>query len=266
MVINNTALCERANGVKLNFYSFGYATVNSSWKGYVKNPQFSRLYYIESGKAYIEYEKEKIELMPGNWYLLPAGLSFNYLCKVEMKHIFFHITLAGVDGIDLLGRCEKPVCEKTDISPVEFYKKHLKSKSIASSIAIKEQVYGIILSLLEKNNITPEVIEFSQCVQSAIEFINNNLNKKIELSDVSGHSFVSRSTLTGKFKKELGITVQDYIQRQKMFLAEQMLKNTNMTVAQISERLGYSEQFYFSRCFKQSFGISPREYKKSKIN
>lgn len=266
MVISNNALCEMANNVKLNFYSFGYATVNSSWKGYVKNPQLSRLYYIESGKAYINYEKERIELLPGNWYLFPAGLSFNYSCIGEMKHIFFHVTLAGVDGIDLLGRCEKPVCEKSDISPVEFYKKHLKSKSIASSIAIKEKVYGIVLNLLEKNNINPEVVEFSQCVQSAIEYINNNINKKIELSDVSMHSFVSRSTLTNKFKKELGITVQDYIQRQKMFLAEQMLKNTGMSIAQISEHLGYSEQFYFSRCFKHNFGISPREYKKSKIN
>jgi AraC-like DNA-binding protein len=51
-----------------------------------------------------------------------------------------------------------------------------------------------------------------------------------------------------------------------MFLAGQMLKNTNLTVAQVSEHLGYSEQFYFSRCFKQSFGMSPREYRKSKIN
>ena len=91
MLINNTALCEMANSVKLNFYSFGYATVKSTWKGYVKNPQFSRLYYIESGKALVEHNGQKTELMPKNWYLLPAGFSFDYSCDSEMKHIFFHM-------------------------------------------------------------------------------------------------------------------------------------------------------------------------------
>ena len=151
-------------------------------------------------------------------------------------------------------------------SPFSFFKKHFKSNRLASSIAIKEKVYGRVLSLLNKNNINPEVKEFSPCVQNALEFINNNLNKKIDLSTIAEHTFVSRSTLTNKFKKELNITVQDYIQRQKMFMAGQLLKNTDMSVAQVSDHLGYSEQFYFSRCFKQSFGISPREYKKSKIN
>lgn len=266
MLVNNAALCEMANSVKLNFYSFGCATVKSNWRGYVKNPQFSRLYYIESGKACVEHNGEKMQLLPKNWYLLPAGFSFDYSCDYEMKHIFFHITLAGADGIDLLGKCEKIVFEKDATSPFSFFKKHFKSNRLASSIAIKEKVYGRVLSLLNKNNINPEVKEFSPCVQNALEFINNNLNKKIDLSTIAEHTFVSRSTLTNKFKKELNITVQDYIQRQKMFMAGQLLKNTDMSVAQVSDHLGYSEQFYFSRCFKQSFGISPREYKKSKIN
>jgi transcriptional regulator GlxA family with amidase domain len=51
-----------------------------------------------------------------------------------------------------------------------------------------------------------------------------------------------------------------------MFKAEQMLKNSTMSVAEISERLGFSEQFYFSKCFKQNFGLPPREYRKTKIN
>ena len=266
MVVSNNVLCEMANNVKLNFYSFGCATVKSSWNGHVKNPQFSRLYYIESGKACVEHSGERVELVPEKWYLLPAGFSFDYSCDKEMKHIFFHITLAGADGIDLLSRFEKPVSKKDNTKPFSFFKMHLKSDSFTSSVAIKEKIYGIVLSLLNKHNINPEVAELSGCVQSALEFINNNINKKIDLSAIAEHTFVSRSTLTNKFKKELNITVLEYIQRQKMFLAGQMLKNTNLTVAQISEHLGYSEQFYFSRCFKQSFGMSPREYRKSKIN
>ena len=59
MIVNNPVLCEKASSVNLNLYNFGYATVDTDWKGFVQNPSFSRLYYIVSGEAYIEYNNIK---------------------------------------------------------------------------------------------------------------------------------------------------------------------------------------------------------------
>ncbi|MBE7026149.1 MAG: helix-turn-helix domain-containing protein [Ruminococcaceae bacterium] len=266
MITNNAALCEIANDIKLNLYSFGYATVKSTWNGYVKNPVFSRLYYIVGGKACIEHDGEKIELLPQNWYLLPAGFSFNFCCENMMEHIFFHITLSGADAIDMLGRCIQPIFRKDDTDWSVFYKKYLTSENIADSLVVKQKVYDALIKLLKSNNISLEIVEFSECVQKAVEFIKNNLDKKICLSSVAEYAYISKSTLTNKFKKELKITVQEYIKGQKMFAAAQLLKNANMSIEEISEYLGFSDQFYFSKCFKQRFGMSPLKYKKSKIN
>ena len=69
------------------------------------------------------------------------------------------------------------------------------------------------------------------------------------------------------FKKETGATPYEYLLRERMTLAQQLLtsgisnKFSSYTVSQISEACGYSEPLYFSRVFRQYFGVSPSEYK-----
>ena len=69
------------------------------------------------------------------------------------------------------------------------------------------------------------------------------------------------------FKKETGATPAEYLLKERMALAEQLIlsgisnKFSEYTISQIAEACGYSEPLYFSRVFKKYFGISPSEYK-----
>ncbi|MDE7440025.1 MAG: helix-turn-helix transcriptional regulator [Clostridia bacterium] len=69
------------------------------------------------------------------------------------------------------------------------------------------------------------------------------------------------------FKKETGATPYEYLLKERMALAQQLIlsgisnKFSSYTISQISEACGYSEPLYFSRVFKQYFGVSPSEYK-----
>lgn len=69
------------------------------------------------------------------------------------------------------------------------------------------------------------------------------------------------------FKKETGATPYEYLLKERMTLAQQLLTSgitnrfSEYTVSQIAEACGYSEPLYFSRVFKQYFGVSPTEYK-----
>ena len=266
MILNNPILCQKSNSIKLNFYSFGYAVVDTTWNGFVKSPSFSRLYYIINGEAYIEYDNIKLVLLPGNWYLIPAELSFRFWCDNEMEHLFFHITISTINEIDLFSKIASPIFLAGSKNTYMVYEDYLNDESLFASLAVKEKVYNILLTLMDKYHIKPEITEPSQCVQKAVEFINNNLNHKLDLNIVAKHTYVSKSTLTNKFKSELKITAQEYILRQKMLKAVQLLKSSNISISEISERLGFSDQFYFSKCFKNKFGLAPREYRKSKIN
>ena len=69
------------------------------------------------------------------------------------------------------------------------------------------------------------------------------------------------------FKKETGVTPAEYLLKERMTLAQQLLSSgisnrfSPYTVSQVAEACGYSEPLYFSRVFKNYFGVSPSEYK-----
>lgn len=69
------------------------------------------------------------------------------------------------------------------------------------------------------------------------------------------------------FKKETGVTPSEYLLKERMTLAQQLLSSgisnrfSEYSVSQIAEACGYSEPLYFSRVFKKYFGVAPSEYK-----
>lgn len=261
----NDPLCLKANSVKIGLYDFGYARVNSEWNVRAIAPPFTRLYYIVDGKGYIEYGNKKLEMTPGHWCLIPSDFSCYFRCDNMMEHLYFHVTLSGIDEIDLLSGFNEPFFLKDETNPHLSFMDYLKSDSLYDALILKEKVHNVVLHLLEKKGLTLEVAELSQCVQKAIEFINNHIYEKLDVVTVAEYSYVSKCTLSNKFKNELKITINEYILRQKMFKAEQLLRSSNMSIAQISQTLGFSEQFYFSRCFKKRHGMSPARYRKSEI-
>jgi AraC-like DNA-binding protein len=62
----------------------------------------------------------------------------------------------------------------------------------------------------------------------------------------------------------MGVSLSAYIERQIMHEASRLLLQSKLTAGEVSERLGFCDQFYFSRRFSAFFGISPREFRKNK--
>ena len=81
-------------------------------------------------------------------------------------------------------------------------------------------------------------------------------------AQVAEHCFVSKSTLTKYFQKELSTSVQKYLYDTLLSEASRILLKENLSVLEVSERLGFSDQFYFARRFKAKYGVPPNRYKK----
>ena len=258
----NHSLCENINQFRLTMLMMGHATVDRSWTGKIQSPSYSRLYYIVSGSASILTDKGRYPLLPGRWYLLPAGCSFEYLCEKELEHIYFHIKLSATDGLDLLRCCNHPIYISAGIDD-SF---HLSSESnIMDGLIIHSKIYAVLLSILKEHGISINNQTFSRCVSKAIDYIRNHLSAQLTTEEIAANSFVSKSTLTKCFKKELNMTVQEYLYDVIMFEAVQQITHNSLSILELSERLGFSDQFYFSRCFKKKFGVPPREYKKTAL-
>nr|WP_297708231.1 helix-turn-helix domain-containing protein [uncultured Butyrivibrio sp.] len=103
-------------------------------------------------------------------------------------------------------------------------------------------------------------------IYKAIQFISNHVNQNISVEDVSEYLGIDRSTLSRKFKKELGFNISSYIMRRKLEEAKSLLIYTDKTISEISEYLCFSTQSYFQNVFKKKYGQTPKEFRSSQEN
>ena len=92
--------------------------------------------------------------------------------------------------------------------------------------------------------------------------INENLeNGNIDVSLIVDKIGLSRTALYNKVKQMTGMGVNEYITKVRIEKAVTMLLHTDLQIAEISDKLGYKNQSYFSTAFKQMIGVSPSKYR-----
>ena len=94
----------------------------------------------------------------------------------------------------------------------------------------------------------------------AKKYLHDHYTEKVGLADVCAEIGCSRSTLITAFKREFGITVNEYLNELRMKEAVLMLKRGVASIAEIASATGFSDQSYFSKVFSARFGVPPSEY------
>lgn len=105
------------------------------------------------------------------------------------------------------------------------------------------------------------IIYSNELVCNILTYIKNNINAEITISDISNLFSYDKTYIMKKFKKELGITIKEYINIIKI-LDSLTYYNLNNTILKIAILSGYNSIEYYSEVFSKLIGVSPRTYKK----
>lgn len=124
-----------------------------------------------------------------------------------------------------------------------------KKRNVISQKTDLENAVDISLNPLIKDSTVLEMIDY----------IKNNYEEKISISDLSKDLAYSESMLNRKFKKEVHITFNEYLNRYRINKAIDLLKNSDYNITEIAYMCGYSSAKYFARVFKKYLGMSPSD-------
>ncbi len=114
--------------------------------------------------------------------------------------------------------------------------------------------YAQRMKNLQKNRV------FSKQIVKCIEYIYDNLHKRILISELAQYTGLNSSYLSRLFRYETGITVTEYIQIKKIETAKNMLKYSKYNPSQIATILAFPNQSYFIEVFKKRAGMTPKKY------
>lgn len=101
-------------------------------------------------------------------------------------------------------------------------------------------------------------------LKKMIGFIQQNYAEKITLSDISAAGTVGQSKCCILFKKYTGQTPNDYLIQYRINKSIELLKNTDMSITEISTTIGFSGSSYYSETFRKYLGETPTSYRKNK--
>lgn len=97
-------------------------------------------------------------------------------------------------------------------------------------------------------------------IDTIMGYISENINKKMNTSEIAAIFNLSPDYLSTLFKKTTGETLINYINRSKINKAKEMMIENDLRIQDISEKLNFCDPYYFSKVFKRFEGISPSEY------
>lgn len=139
--------------------------------------------------------------------------------------------------------------------------------AIARKLSAEEmQAYFNMMKMLasyisDDDSLSEEYKSIGQLIK---RYIKNNLTRKLTLKDIARNLHCSTVTLTEHFRDEFGITINDYITKKRMDLAEKLLLTTDKPLREIASSTGFSDVEYFSRTFKKHHGDSPAAWRRQK--
>lgn len=97
-------------------------------------------------------------------------------------------------------------------------------------------------------------------IRTCVDYINLHIRDKITIDTLARETGYSNYYLSHKFKEEMGVNINQYIQKEKLKIAKVLLKSDHTSITEVSEALHFCSQSYFSNLFQKEYGLSPSQY------
>ncbi|MDE6974173.1 MAG: AraC family transcriptional regulator [Lachnospiraceae bacterium] len=123
------------------------------------------------------------------------------------------------------------------------------------------QVLSVVLAETYHREKEYDIVEQNKHVTNIVKYMYRNMEENLHLEDICEEFNLSKSYVNAIFLKCTQRAPMEFFTNLKMRQACNMLRSSEMYVYEIAQRLGYKDQYYFSRLFKKIVGMSPKEYK-----
>lgn len=256
-----------AQKFRINMLGMYFAVVTAEWDSNGKK-ESNFLHHIDislSGNRQLEHQGKVHQMQAGDvWYLpgnTPVARKYQESCEV----LYFHVSCDWLPGVDPLldwpsrgpRLIEKidPACWRPWVTP---------EKPITASdlIRLRGQLLSwIALALPELEQILTHHLATHTQFTAVFEYLENHLSADLRISTLAQIHGVSQAAFTMAFSRSLGISPKEYITRRLNQKAIEWVINTDLRMKEISEKLNFSDEYYFSRFFQKLNGSPPSRYR-----
>ena len=223
------------------------------------------LMILTEGELSVTLGKTEIVAVPGSVILFPPNERYRYRYAGGEPLCYYWVHFTGSYAEQFLNEC--------GFSPLPFYKTFERESSIAAkfrhlfelyeeqhplqnhllSCALEQLILSIAISI-EKH---PKAVHF----EKSLRHIHSAYHTDLRIPELAKMENLSHSRYITLFREQTGLSPTAYLIGLRIRVACELLKTTDLSIAQISLTVGYADAHFFSKLFKKYVGLSPKQYR-----
>lgn len=233
------------------------------------------IHIVLEGKGYYSINNQKYYLESGQGFIIPPGVSTFYQANNENPWSYIWLGVGGdkiEDYFQKLGLYNNhfgfDVSNSEEFKALIFETLAYDSDNFIDEIRLQKQTFRFIELLIKSisnKGATIKTKKMNHYVIKAIKLISEDSYKNISVATISERLSLNPSYLSRLFKKEVGMSIKEYINHIRITTSNDLLTSTNYSIQEISEIVGFSTSQNFSKAFKKYHGITPTLYRKQRI-
>ena len=251
----------------LFYYQTACGHVFCSEDYYIKRDFFPPLLllYVCKGTFYLELGEQQYQASDGQIVFLDCAQPHYYYAKDKLEFYFTHF-----DGPQAHTLCRyinrscgividgpnNPEIHRRMEEMIRFYESNQSESVFGGSSRIYQMV-----ALLDNPILSPRLRKNDDSINRAILYIRSHVGKKITLHELAQLSGLSDFYFSHLFKEMTGFSPSNYIINVRIDQAKTLLTNTNLTLAQIAQELGYPNSGNLTVQFTRRVGCTPMEFR-----
>lgn len=268
---------EILNGFETEYLRIFYYDFAKKYKDKYKSYEYNRLCTIIEGEKKVKVNDNYTFKYDRNQFiLLPPNSSVEMEINIPTKALVLELNsdliynISNKISLDLEIETDKLIYNDLFIATsdneiknciskiIKTYNSSDKNKEFLIDLYAQEVIYNLLkikgASLILNT-------EYKNPIYKAIRYMEENYNQAINIKDIAWSLNMSESNFSLYFKKIVGISPKDYLKNIRLSKAKELLKEHNVT--EVAYSVGYENISYFIKLFKNKYGVTPKQYKKT---
>lgn len=232
-------------------------------KEFIKSRKYHSIFYKDQGRTLYKFNDKEVYLETDGVIYLPQGASYYYENCGELEGKIFFATFDSAVKIS-----DEPqlISLKNHSEIRKLFVKMSRAFRFGGQTG-KLDAYSYFYKLLSKLEQSMEKTENEspeeERIASAVRYLQEHLfDTDLRISNLHELCKISAPTFRKIFEEVYGCTPKKYVLQQRIQSAAELLRSGECSnIAEVAAAVGFDDQLYFSKCFKQFYGVPPSSYK-----
>lgn len=227
----------------------------------------NRLFLTEAGEGTIfnRTSGQHLAMRAGNFCFMPPGIDLEFDFPAGLRFYSFHFTIELLPGIDLFTGIRQ--CRSWEASPgtaAELARIYAETPGWSRAFRFTGWLWTALSEAAgELPASIPVSVYHSTTYRKLFDFVRLHGSAATTVTELSRASGINYDRLSREFRRDFGITLKEFLTGELRRRAELLLADGTLSIKEVAAHLEFRSEFYFSRFFHRTTGMSPRNWREA---